>query len=166
MLGLMFLAALVAWLVVAIRLARWISQRPQVKPSLRSLTSVILAVLIFFLPVADEFAARPYFGMLCHKGAVFRVDKQRIKGRRVTVTAPLMNARVNGAILPTLHSHYTYVDATFGDVLAEYETYAAEGGALARALGVAHSHPLTGTFYCAPEGLDLAPEQYGFVMVN
>jgi hypothetical protein len=164
--GLILFGVLFVWTSVSARLARSLSRAIDIKPSLRAFASIALAILIFLLPVADELAARPYFEALCHKGAVLRIDEQKIRGKDVMLTIDPSNERVKWAIIPMFHSHFEYRDAVTTEVLAEYETYAAHGGVLARIIAFNGSHPWTGTFYCAPEvGADLR-KRYGFVVLN
>ncbi|HKB54254.1 MAG TPA: hypothetical protein VKD22_09650, partial [Ramlibacter sp.] len=59
--GLLLLGVFLGWLAVAIWLARRISRHIKIKPSLRPVALFVLSILILFMPVADELAARPFF---------------------------------------------------------------------------------------------------------
>jgi hypothetical protein len=162
MIGLIAFAILFTWLAVVIWIARRISRHLKTKPSVRPIVSIIAGVVIFWLPVADELAARPYFEVLCHRSAALKVNSQKLNGKTVRVTVNPSNASVKGSPIPMFHSHVEYRDATTGEVLVEYEIYSAIGGLLARTFGLAHSHPLTGAFFCAPEERETLRRRYTF----
>jgi hypothetical protein len=164
--GLLVLAVFFAWLAGAIWLARRISCAIQMKPAYRTAASVGLTVLIFFLPVADELATRPWFEALCREHAVERIDVEGIRGRTVRLVVNPMSAPVRGALIPTFRSHFEYQDVNTGDAFGEYDAYVSKGGVLSQLLGFPGAHPLTGSFFCAPADEGSLPKRYGFVLVN
>jgi hypothetical protein len=166
MIGLLVLFMLALWLAAAIWIARRVARLIPVRPKWRPLVAIGLFLLVFFLPVADELAARPSFEAWCRKDAVFRVNTAKIRGATVRMSVPISNAPVKGAIIPTFHSRLVYADISSGEVLAQYDTYAALGGILVRSIGFPPTHSLAGSFYCAPDDLQSVKEKYGFVVVD
>lgn len=167
--GLLVIGVLFGWLAAAIWLARRISRAIQMKAVYRTPASIGLAVLIFFLPVADELATRPSFEMLCREDGALKIDVQKIRGRLVKVEIAPADEPVTGpfALIPLFRSHVTYADTSTGEVLAEYSTYRARGGVLARAFRpLGSAEPLTGTYSCVPEHEGTLPERYAFTLIN
>jgi hypothetical protein len=166
MIGLLVLGTLVLWFFVARGIAKRIARSTPVDTKRQPMAALGIFIVVFLLPVGDELVARPGFEILCHKRAVLKVDADKIKGKTVRIVGTIWSAPVDGAIMSTYRNQLTYVDASSGEVLAQYETYTAKGGALARAIGFPPSHSWTGSFYCAPEGIATAPQTYGFSVVR
>lgn len=162
MTGLMLFGGAFIWLFVALRLARWLSRMIKVRDSFRPLVSFALVLFIFLLPVADELAARPYFEALCHKAAALKIDAQRIRGKTVRLTVDPSNRLIAGTPIPILQSHFTYHDVVTGELMAEYDVLRARGGFLAQFAHLEGMHPLTGSFFCAPDREPPLAERYGF----
>jgi hypothetical protein len=162
MIGLLVVGALVVWFFVARRIARWLVRALPMKAGARPWAAVGLFLVVFLLPVADELAARPYFALMCHRAAVFRVNAERIRGKTVKTVALISNEPVGWTPVPVFHSRVGYMDATTGETLADYDTFEGGGGALGRLIGFPPSRSLTGEFYCAPADLEAAREEYGF----
>jgi hypothetical protein len=163
---LLVLFMLALWLAAAIWIARRVARLIPVRPKWRPVVAIGLFLLVFFLPVADELAARPSFNYLCRTGAVLKIDAEKIKGRNVILSANDSDGRMKGMLIPVFHSHFEYRDAISGEVLGEYEMYIGEGGLLARTVGLASAHPITGPFFCAPEDRLTAKQRYGFTILK
>jgi hypothetical protein len=166
MIGLLVLSVLLLWFFAAGALARRIAKSLPMNPKWQPIGAVGIFVVLFLLPVADEIAARPGFEILCHKRAVLTVDAARIKGKTVRIVGIVWSAPLEGALMTTYRSQLAYVDANSGEVLGRYETYTAQGGALARAIGFPPSRSWTGSFYCAPDEIATAPKTLGFSVVR
>jgi hypothetical protein len=166
MIGLLVLGALIVWFFIARGIAKRIAKAIPISARWHSIAAIGIFVIVFLLPVADELAAWPGFGILCHNRAVLAIDAARIKGKTVRIVGTVRSAQVDGAIMTTYRNQLTYVDASSGEVLGNYETYTAKGGVLARAIGFPPSHSWTGSFYCAPDGIAAAPETYGFSVLR
>jgi hypothetical protein len=165
MIGLLVLAALIAWFFVARGIARWSAHAIPVKANVRPWASAGIFVLIFLLPVADELAARPYFMALC-RDAVFRINAKEIRGRKVTESVDPSNEVIARLPIVILRSHFWYRDVTTHELLAEYEIYRGRGGLLASLLSFTGTPPVTGSFYCAPKREPPLAQQYGFTIVE
>jgi hypothetical protein len=166
MIGLLVLFMLALWLAAAIWIARRVARLIPVRPKWRPLVAVGLFLVVFLLPVADELAARPSFNRLCREGAVEKINVARIAGRTVRLVEDPQSAPLGGALIPIYHSHFEYRDSESGEMLGEYEMYIGEGGFLARLIRLPTSHPLTGTFFCAPQDEGSIPRRYGFVVLR
>jgi hypothetical protein len=166
MIGLLGLAILALWVAASVWIARRIARAIPMKASGRPWAAAALFVVVFLLPVGDELAARPYFATLCRKGAVLRINAEKVKGRSLILTIDPSHAPVQGTPIPVFHSHYEYRDKQTGELLAEYELYSAQGGVLARLVGLNEAYPLTGTLFCAPEERVSMKTRYGFDVLN
>jgi hypothetical protein len=147
MIGLLVLGMVIVWLAAAIWIARRATRLIPVGPKWRPLVAIGLFLLVFFLPVADELAARLSFYALCKEGAVLRIDQRKIKGTTVALTVDPSKALLTGHPIPILHSHFAFRDARTGELLAEYDTYQARGGLIARVIALTGDPPLTGSFF-------------------
>jgi hypothetical protein len=166
MIGLLVLGALVLWFFVARGIAKRIAKAIPMRETARPWGASGLFVIVFLLPVADEIAARPYFIALCRAAATLKVDADKIRGKTVNVYADPSTGRMSGTLIPIFHSHFEYRDAASGEKLGEYDMYIGQGGLLAQAIGLASSHPITGSFFCAPEERLTAKQRYGFAVLN
>lgn len=164
--GLLFFGALLVWVAAVIWLARRLSRATKVRPPLRHVVTCALAIVIVFLPVADEVASKPYFEWLCHRGAIVNIAADKVRGKAMRLTFEPSDAPVTGTPIRISRDHYVYRDAVTGEALIQFDTYQAEGGVLARAIGMTRGRPVTGTFYCAPEQRMSMQKQYGFVVLN
>lgn len=164
--GLIILAIVIGWLTLTICAARWVARKLPVKLSLQRVFATLLAIVAFVLPVADELVARPTFSALCDKAAMLTIDAEKIKGRTVTVSVNAANEPVPGLPIQVLRSKFIYKDSMTGEVLGTYETFRGRGGLLARTVRTEGTHPITGSFYCAPEEGSAVSERYGFVLLH
>jgi hypothetical protein len=164
--GLILVTCLAIWGVACITLAAWLVNRARLK-RFKTAVSILLALTIFILPVADELAARPGFEALCREGAVLKINPEKIKGRTVRLDISPTNRLLEGRSIPILHSHYSFRDVVTGEVLAQYDAYQARGGFMARATRLpAGPQPWTGTYSCVPADEGGIAKRYGFTLVN
>jgi hypothetical protein len=162
--GLIVLVSLLTWIAVCVALAAWLVRRLRPKRYEGAVASLLFLVILI-LPVADELAARPKFEALCREGAVLKIDAERIKGKTVRVDISPVNSLVEGMPIPVLYSHFRFRDVRTGEVLAEYETYQARGGFMARATGFPGG-PWAGNYSCVSDDEGTIPRRYGFTLIN
>lgn len=164
--GLIVIVILAMWVTASIALAMWLARRLGLKRFKTGVT-FLLFFAVLGLPVADELAARPKFELLCRKGAVLKIDAEKIRGKTVRVEISPANQLLEGMPIPVLYSHIRFRDVLTGEVLAEYETYQAQGGVMARATGFPSGiQPWTGNYSCVPDDRGTIPKRYGFTLVN
>jgi hypothetical protein len=167
MTGILLIAVGGVWLVVSGLLSQFIAQR---------FSNGIIKVVAFFvswavllpLPATDELIARPQVEALCRENAVFKIDEQKIKGRRVKLSAEPLHAEVPGIAIPVTYTRMIYRDEASGEGLASRGSYVIKGGVLIRALGISESNsPLFVRSYCAPsEGTYEAASRLEFEIVK
>ena len=146
----------------------WLLRTWQIK-HFRSTLAVALFVVIFLLPVADELAARPQFNSLCERGAVLKIDADRIKGKTVRLKLETLNAPVGGTPVPIDRSRLVFLDNATNEELGSYQIYSIRGGFLRWLTGWPESdEPWTiDKKTCAPELRDKAVARtYEFTLVD
>lgn len=127
-----------------------------------------LFTVLLPLPVVDEILARYQIAALCREGAVLKIDEQKIKGRKVKITAEPLNAEVHGIAIPVSYTKIVFRDTDTREELGSRGWYNIKGGWLIRVLGFSESNsPLTIEAYCAPgEGEHEAAARLGFKIIN
>lgn len=165
--GLIVFAVLGLWIWVCIAITRWCARRVRLRTA-RILIAPILFLAIFALPVVDELIARPQFNALCKKGAVLKIDAEKIKGRRVRVVIEPSQKPVGGTAIPILFSHYSLRDVRTDEELAAYDSYLARGGFMSRLTGFPGGNS-PWTFDrpgCSPPDEGSQSMRYGFTLIN
>jgi hypothetical protein len=167
MTGLLVLLLFSLWVWGVFRFARWIGDHVQ-GGRWRWPVVALAFVALLPLPVADELIARPQIERLCRDGAVFKIDEQNIRGRRVKSFAEPLNEAVPGIAIPVTFTRTVYRDESSGEELATLGYYYVKGGALVRTLGFSESSsPMFVRSYCAPnEGGHEAANRLGFKIIN
>lgn len=150
MTGLALLALLALWVWATFRVGSWIGGR-LTRGRWRSPVAALVFVMLLPMPVIDELIARPQIEALCREGAVFKINEQKIKGRRVKAFAEPLNAVVPGTAIPVTYTKSVYRDESTGEELASRSHYVVTGGVLVRTLGVSEStSPMFVRSFCAP----------------
>jgi hypothetical protein len=167
MTGLLVLALFGLWVWAVFKFSRWIGGQVQGGRWRWPIAALVFAVL-FPLPVIDELIARPQIEALCREGAVFKIDEQKIKGRRVKYSAEPLNVDISGTLIPATYTKGLFLDEVTGDELASRGSYTFKGGVFVRGVGFSESgSPLFVRSYCAPnEGEHEAASRIGFKIVN
>jgi hypothetical protein len=168
MVGLTILAVLLFWIVLSLGIT-WLIMKKLPLKRFKFIAALPLFVIVFLIPVADELLARPQFEALCRKGNVIRIDAQKIKGKTVRLEIQPFNQEIEGAIIPILHSHYSYRDVATDEEFAWYDVYEARGGLMAQWVGFPEgrnpwtiSHPS-----CSPSRHShQIAKDFGFTLIN
>jgi hypothetical protein len=165
MIGLLVLGVFLLWFLAAGAISDRIAKAIPVNRTWRRIAAVGIFLVVFLLPVADELAARPYFISLC-RNAVFRINAEQIRGRKVAEAVDPSNEVISRAPIEILHSHFWYRDFATRELLAEYDVYRGRGGLLASLLAFTGTPPVTGPFLCAPKRDPPMAQEYGFTIVE
>ena len=167
MTGLLVLALLGLWTWLVYKFSRWIGGQVRGGRWRWPIAALVFAALLP-LPVIDELIARPQIEALCREGAVFKIDEEKIKGRRVKYSGEPANERVSGVAVPVTYLKGVLRDEETGQKLASHGSYTVKGGALVRAMGFSESNsPLFVRSGCAPnEGEHEAAKRVGFTIIN
>jgi hypothetical protein len=174
MFGLIALALILVWLFASIALARWVG-RWVPHGGVRFLVTVLLAPILFALPLADEIIGKTQFDKLCEDAKEIRIHGTIPVGeelyfsdgrwRRADREIPLAESnRITDAIealleyettpyqpvdsfMPIATSEVRIKDRRTGNVLAVYREFITRGGWISRSL----EKPLLSRDGCAPE---------------
>lgn len=150
MTGLLVLALFGVWIWAVFKFGRWVGGQVQGGRWRWPIAALVFASLLP-LPVIDELIARPQIDALCREGAVFMINEQKIKGRRVKSFAEPLNKAVPGIAIPVTYTKSVYRDESNGEELASRGYYVVKGGALVRTLGFSEStSPMFVRSSCAP----------------
>jgi len=143
MIGLLFWAFLVLWVLAAIWLARRIARTvPQGTARIAAIGA--LTALFVALPVADEIIGGFQFRSLCAKNAVLNIDAEKISGKTVRLVIDPSNSDVADTAIQIRFSRLSFRDTNTNEELASYFRYTAQGGRLIRVLAGGHEiTPLT-----------------------
>lgn len=167
MIGLLFFGVVGLWIWGVFRISRWSGGRVAGGRWRWPIAALVFAVMLP-LPVLDELIARPQIETLCREGAVFKIDEQKIKGRRVKYSAEPLNERMPGTAIPVSFTRGVLRDAETAEGLGSFGWYTVKGGILIRVMGASESNsPLFARSGCAPsEGEHEAAKRVGFTIIN
>lgn len=167
MIGLIILAIVGLWFLLAFLFTLWMGRR-FVSERWRWPVGLVMYPVLLLLPVVDELVARPQIEQLCREGAVLKIDEQKIKGRRVKYSAEPLNADVPGTAIPVTYTKAVFRDAGTDEELGSRGRYVIAGGWLIRKMSFSESTPpLFARAYCAPsEGEHDAANRLGFKIIN
>ena len=174
MFGLIALVLILVWLFASIALARWIGRRVP-HGGIRFLVTVLLAPILFTLPLADEIIGKVQFDRLCEGAREVKVHGTIPMGaelyfpggewRRSERDIPLQEAqRIDGLIkklirdehgkstvvpgwIPMLAYETKIFDRRDGRLLVSYQFFSTPGGWIGRRL----EKPLVVRDQCFPE---------------
>lgn len=99
-------------------------------------------MLMLLLPLADEIVGAFQFNALCKANAVLKIDAEKAKGNTVRsiITPAKSDEVIRGTALTIYYSHFSFVDVSSEEKLAEFDRYAAKGGWFVHALGISNSN--------------------------
>lgn len=146
MLGLsaLFIAAL--WLLVAVGLAIFLSQK-LASGWARTAVGVLLLVLIAPLPVLDEVVAKHQFQRLCAQNSAFQLDRPKAVGRTIYL-ARVPDEDVEGTWVRVVRQPRRFIDSTTGALVISYDRFVAAGGRLSQFFGVEGRVPILFSAVC------------------
>lgn len=141
-------ALLLAWVV----LCAWTAHKVGAlftDSTLRTELKALVFVALLPLPVIDELIAKPQFDQLCAQRAVPAVHAAELRGRPVHLTE-IPPEPVLGLLVPVQVSKRVYADEHTRQPLLTFSVLSAQGGKLARALGIGGT-PITFDGHCGPD---------------
>jgi hypothetical protein len=140
-------AVLLAWVV----LCAWTAHKVGAlftDSTLRVELKAVVFVALLPLPVIDELIAKPQFDQLCAQRAVLAVHAADLRGHRVYLTE-IPPEPVTGLLVPVQSTKRVYADERTRQPLVTSSMLRAQGGKLARALGIGDT-PITFDGHCGP----------------
>jgi len=150
--GFLLIGVLIAWLAVAIALARAFTRGIKAGAR-RAAAGVVVFALLLPLPVVDEIIGGFQLRAFCREGAVARYDEEKLRGRTVRMrlepnpgvpSVMQTPTRRVGALIPIEEQTEEWIDVATGEVLLSQKAYTARGGLLIRMLGISNDDsPLT-----------------------
>ncbi|MES2483696.1 MAG: hypothetical protein V4609_17050 [Pseudomonadota bacterium] len=144
--------ALAAVLLVWVVLCAWTAHKIGAlftDSTLRIELKALVFVALLPLPVIDELIAKPQFDQLCAQRAVPAVNAAELRGRPVYLTE-IPPEPVPGLLVPVQVSKRVYADERTRQPLLTFSVLSAQGGKLARALGIGGT-PITFDGHCGPQ---------------
>ena len=129
MIGLMFLAAGLLWLALAIylivRLPHWLRLKKFVRP-----LQAVLLLLLLVMPFVDEIVGMRQFRALCEERTAPRIadDAASVEWAKVSDSKPQL---LKGFVIDVEASTVSYVDSATEKVFLEYEYFKTRGGRIA-----------------------------------
>jgi|SRR6266850_8601886 len=149
MIGLFVLFLAIVWLIVSIALAIYVTRK--LPPRWwRVPVGVLLAVVLYPLPVIDSIVGRMQFERLCRENSAIHVDA-KAAGRTVYL-AEARKTLVKGTWVPVVLTEWRFVDANTGETVVTYSTLVAGGGFFRLGDGSAGS--------CAPKDQPASAESF------
>jgi len=154
MAGLIFLAAVVAFLLFCIWLSKTIGNLVP-NAAWRGAVKVGIFLALLAAPFVDEVIGKYQFEALCKANGIERADVSKAQGKRVRleVGEPLP---LYGTIMPGVIKEWLYKDAERNEIVIHHKGYSASGGWLMRYTPVsmgAH-HPMLFPGGCPIDYLD------------
>jgi len=137
--GIILIFILGVWFVVVIKLTGLATSWMESGKG-KYLAYVVMFVLLFLAPVADDIAGGFQFRALCKEGGAPIYVRGIVQGRTVKYSSSGWN-ELNGTIVPIQELTIYWVDATSGKELLTYKKYDADGGWLSRLIGFPEGSP-------------------------
>ena len=147
MIGLLVLAGIGLWIVVAVMLSKRIPQWVGVKKYTKTL-SVLVFPLVLAAPIADDLIGRWQFYQLCDREAVVILSPDWKNVTRAKRADIYWMAAVDGYFVPIRLNYVEYVDSATGRPFLSHKTFIFMGGFLHRNLYGLGQKP-----FCSPRDL-------------
>lgn len=136
--GIILLLVLAAWVYVAKKLSRFFVREMHAGTKKNAVT-IVLFVLLFIAPVADEIAGGFQFRALCTPENMLVYDESKVRNKKV-VTKESIVKTIN-KIIPIRELTREWLDPANGQVLITHKMYHAKGGWLSRTIGFPQGSP-------------------------
>lgn len=147
--GLILLVVLSLWVTVVTALTGFFTQAMRVG-LFRFVAQLLLFVVIFIAPVADEIIGGFQFRALCEVETVMRYDKEKLSNKKV-MSQLLNEVHVDNIFTPVISQTWNYINIENQEILLSYKTLDSKGGWLSRLLGFQSlSSPFTFDGHCGP----------------
>ena len=131
--GLIVLLLAPVWLIVSIALAVFVARRLPGR-WWRVPLAVLLALVLYPLPVIDSIVGGIQFEQLCKQNATIHVDA-KAAGRTVYLSEEGVRRHVEGTWVPVVLTEWRFVDAGTGETVVTYNTVKAGYGFFGLAVG-------------------------------
>lgn len=149
MTGIFLLLVIVVWVAIVIWLSKIITEKLP-KAWWRIPVGILVFVVMLPLPLIDEIVGGRQFEQLCKENSTIRVDRATAVGKTVYL-AQTPDVEIRGTWVRVVLKRWRYVDVKTGEIVVSYNTLQAEGGRLARTLGLSEGRvPLTFVGSCVP----------------
>lgn len=136
--GIILLLVLVIWAFVVIKLTGFFVRKMQFGVT-KVLVSMVLFVLLFIVPVADDIAGGFQFRAICKQGSKLLYDAEKAQGKTVQLKNTPDRKMIK--IVPIREKIWDWVDPNTGETLIQYKYYYAKGGWLSRSIGFPQGSP-------------------------
>lgn len=166
MTGLLLIGVAIAWIAVAVFIAKW-AVRLIKPPIAKGAIAVSIFSVLLVAPLGDEIVGKYQFEALCRKYAVLTIDEQHAMNRSVVSEHPsgdnyAKNTAVRIRVVP-----FIYRDVETKNVIISFHWLTAEGGWLIRTLGISETNaPLTFNSGCAPEDAFGFKKKFNITVIN
>ncbi|BBB61630.1 hypothetical protein UNDKW_3357 [Undibacterium sp. KW1] len=159
--GLFFLGIAAIWLILAAGISIFITEKIQLK-SFEGLFALVLFLLIFPLPIADEIVGRREFDRLCaEKASSINWNREKLRGGTVYFVDVEPTKNVKGRVtndeiiaelwIPIWQRTSRFVDIK-NEVVVDYKELYTGGGWVARWINFNSANtPLTFKGFCQPD---------------
>ena len=162
--GIILISILVVWFFIVKVLARLcvIKMQPSTK---KTNTHIILFILIFIVPFADDIVGGFQFRAMCTPKNLLVYDPEKVRGRSVTPRD--VPFQIINKIIPIHVSTGQWEDAETGELLITYKIFRAKGGWLSRLIGFPQgSPPYTFNGYCSSKEYYQLYEKYNVTKIE
>jgi hypothetical protein len=136
--GIILLVVLAAWIFVAVKITGFFVRKIQFWVT-KVLVAMVLFVLIFIAPVADDIAGGFQFRALCTPENILVYDEEKVRNKRVITNESTV--KTINKIIPIRELTREWLDPVDGKVLITHKMYQAKGGWLSRSIGFPQGSP-------------------------
>ncbi len=138
MAGLFLIFILALWFLFAKAMSRFITNNITNR-RLKALTKIVVFILIFVCPFADEIIGEIQFREICATDAVAIYDEAKIRGNSV-ISKPGVLTKYTNTILPIYKHTWGYEDPITHEELISFSVLHADGGWLSRLINFNSIH--------------------------
>jgi len=136
--GLFLIIIFAAWFFFA-RAISWFITKSISNLYLKALAKIVVFILIFACPFADEIIGRVQFREICATDAVAVYDEANVRGKTVISEPVVVNNYMN-TILPIYKQTWKYQDPSTHEELISFTEVHAKGGWLSRLINFNSIH--------------------------
>ena len=137
--GLILLFILCAWGAASFFLAKFIV-KPIKNDGIQAGAIIVLAAMIFIVPLADDIIGGFQFRALCAEGTKIVVDANKARGKTVFLE-DISDENISNLLIPITKQTWTYKDVNTNERLLSWNYYHAKGGWLSRLIGFPQGSP-------------------------
>ncbi|WP_301100280.1 hypothetical protein [Propionivibrio sp.] len=165
MTGIYLLFVALIWLALVVWLSK-VSTRKLSGTGWRIPVGLLMAAVLFPLPLIDEIIGGRQFEQLCKENSMIQVDRATAVGKTVYLLQ-IPDVEIKDTWVRVVLKPWRFVDATTGELVLSYNSLMAAGGRFIRTLGISEGGvPLIFHGSCEPRNSPASAQTFKDFEIN